>query len=176
MNLFNSVPQHPTLYLSVDPAFQELRCLYESSIEKHNFSVLNDSNPNAGFDLFFPESVEFDSIDTRMLNFRIKCEMRLHNTLENTSKSCGYYLYPRSSMSKTKLMLANQTGIIDSGYRGWILGAFRYLGDSCEKVEKDTRLLQICGPTLEPFLVSLVDESFLSNSTRGEGGFGSTGV
>lgn len=176
MNLFNSAPQHPTLYLSIDPAFPELRCLYESSIEKHNFSVLNDSNPNAGFDLFFPESVEFCSIDTRMVNFRIKCEMRLHNTLENTSKTCGYYLYPRSSISKTKLMLANQTGIIDSGYRGWILGAFRYLGDSSEKVEKDTRLLQICGPTLESFLVSLVDESFLSNSTRGEGGFGSTGV
>jgi dUTP pyrophosphatase len=72
-------------------------------------------------------------------------------------------------------MLANQTGIIDSGYRGWIMGAFRYLGDSCEKVEKDTRLLQICAPKLEPFLVALVEESQLSDSTRGEGGFGSTG-
>ena len=175
MNLFNSAHQHPTLYLSVDPAFPELRSIYENAIEKHNSSVLHDLNPNAGFDLFFPESVEFGSIDTRMVNFRIKCEMRLHNTLENISRSCGYYLYPRSSISKTKLMLANQTGIIDSGYRGWILGAFRYLGDSCEKVEKDTRLLQICAPKLDPFLVALVEESFLSDSTRGDGGFGSTG-
>lgn len=175
MNLFDSAPEHPTLYLSVDPAFPELRALYETAVDKHNYSVLNDLNPNAGFDLFFPEEVEFGSIDTCMVNFRIKCEMRLHNTLENTSRSCGYYLYPRSSISKTKLMLANQTGIIDSGYRGWILGAFRYLGNSCEKVEKDIRLLQICAPKLDPFLIALVEESFLSDSTRGDGGFGSTG-
>jgi dUTP pyrophosphatase len=177
MNLLNCTHEHPTLYLAVDPAFPELRTLYENAIEKHNFSVLNDLNPNAGFDLFFPEEVEFGSIDTSMVNFRIKCEMRLHNTLENTSRSCGYYLYPRSSISKTKLMLANQTGIIDSGYRGWILGAFRYLGESGkgEKVEKDARLLQICAPKLEPFIVALVEESHLSDSTRGSGGFGSTG-
>jgi len=167
--------EHPTLYLSVDPAFPDLRALYEKAIERHNFSVLNDLNPNSGFDIFFPEPAELGLIDAMMVNFRIKCEMRLHNTLENTSRSCGYYLYPRSSIYKTKLMLANQTGIIDSGYRGWIMGAFRYLGDSCEKVEKDTRLLQICAPKLEPFLVALVEESQLSDSTRGEGGFGSTG-
>ena len=175
MSLFNSAPQHPSLFLVVDSAYPELRALYETAVDKHNYSVLNDSNPNSGFDLFFPETVEFGSMDSVMVNFRVKCEMRLHNTLENTSKSCGYYLYPRSSISKTKLMLANQTGIIDSGYRGWILGAFRYLGDSVEKVEKDTRLLQICAPKLEPFIVTLVEESFLSDSSRGVGGFGSTG-
>jgi dUTP pyrophosphatase len=175
MSLFNSAPQHPSLFLAVDPAYPEVRALYEAAVDKHNYSVLNDSNPNSGFDLFFPETVEFGSMDSVMVNFRVKCEMRLHNTLENTSKSCGYYLYPRSSISKTKLMLANQTGIIDSGYRGWILGAFRYLGDSGEKVEKDTRLLQICAPKLEPFIVTLIEESFLSDSSRGTGGFGSTG-
>jgi dUTP pyrophosphatase len=176
MNLFNSAPQHPTLYLSIDPAFPELRCLYESSIEKHNFSVLNDSNPNAGFDLFFPESVEFGSIDTSMVNFRIKCEMRLHNTLENTSKSCGYYLYPRSSMSKTPLLLANHTGIVDSGYRGEIIAALRNLSPSEYLLQGRTRLTQICHPSLCPILVEIVDENLLSTTERGSGGFGSTGI
>lgn len=172
------VHEHPTLYLFVNRDFPELRAVYENAIEQHNHSVLNDKNPNAGFDLFFPDETEFDSIDSKMVNFQIKCEMRLHNTLENTSRSTGFYLYPRSSISKTRLMLANQTGIIDSGYRGWILGAFRYLGNSTpgERVFQNSRLLQICGPNLQPFLVSLVDESVLSDSTRGQGGFGSTGV
>ena len=162
----------PMLYLAVNRDFPELRALYENAIEQHNLSIMNDPNPNAGFDLFFPNEATFDSIDSKMMNFQIKCEMRLHN------KSCGYYLYPRSSISKTNLMLANQTGIIDSGYRGWILGAFRYLGKKSlrEYVGKGDRLLQICASNLQPFLVSLVDESFLSDSTRGEGGFGSTGV
>jgi len=170
--------EHPTLYISVNRNYPELRAVYENAIEQHNHSVLNDPNPNAGFDIFFPDETGFDSIDSKMVNFQIKCEMRLHNTLENTSRSTGFYLYPRSSISKTNLMLANQTGIIDSGYRGWILGAFRYLGKNSQgdRVVQGTRLLQICAPNLQPFLVSLVDESFLSDSTRGEGGFGSTGV
>jgi dUTPase len=40
---------------------------------------------------------------------------------------------------------------------------------------KGERLVQICAPDLRPFLVKLVDENFLSNTERGEGGFGSTG-
>jgi dUTP pyrophosphatase len=167
----------PTLYLSVNRDYTELRAIYENAIEKHNLSIMNDPNPNAGFDLFFPNETTFDSIDSRMMNFQIKCEMRVPSNLDNTSRSTGFYLYPRSSISKTNLMLANQTGIIDSGYRGWILGAFRYLGKKSlgEYVGKGDRLLQICAPNLQPFLVSLVDESVLSGSTRGEGGFGSTG-
>ncbi len=44
------------------------------------------------------------------------------------------------------------------------------------KCESNLRLLQICTPTLEPFKVVLVnDDSALSNTQRGEGGFGSTG-
>ena len=35
------------------------------------------------------------------------------NSKEN--KNISYYLYPRSSISKTPLILANQVGIIDAG-------------------------------------------------------------
>jgi len=180
MHSSDSTREIPMLYISVDPSYPELIDIYENAVQQHNDSVLNDIHPNAGFDIFFPESVEFNCSDSLtqtkrskcLVNFRIKCEMHLHN------RASGFYLYPRSSISKTDLMLANQTGIIDSGYRGYILGAFRYLGEkgSVERVEKGSRLLQICSPNLEPFLVKLVDESFLSDSTRGAGGFGSTGV
>jgi dUTPase len=74
-------------------------------------------------------------------------------------------------------MLANQTGIIDSGYRGNIIGAFRNLscGPLPFMVEKHTRLLQICAPDLRPILIELVNPSFFETTSRSDGGFGSTG-
>jgi dUTP pyrophosphatase len=72
-------------------------------------------------------------------------------------------------------MLANHVGIIDSGYRGNLMGAFRLLGQSEYTVEKHNRLLQICHPSLCPVIVKMVDENELSCTTRGSGGFGSTG-
>jgi dUTPase len=78
-------------------------------------------------------------------------------------------------------MLANHTGIIDSGYRGSLIGAFRWLRSSDDDsrsylVEQNTRLAQVCHPTLCPVYVVLVNERDLSNTERGAGGFGSTGV
>ena len=76
-------------------------------------------------------------------------------------------------------MLANHTGIIDSGYRGNLIGAFRWLNDDVNalsyNVVQHTRLLQACHPTLCPIYVVLVEDNQLSSSERGAGGFGSTG-
>ena len=76
-------------------------------------------------------------------------------------------------------MLANHTGVIDSGYRGNLIGAFRALHlpeNNKYTVKQDTRLLQLCHPSLLPFYVIIVDEDKLSTSERGSGGFGSTGI
>jgi dUTPase len=76
-------------------------------------------------------------------------------------------------------MLANHTGIIDAGYRGNLIGAFRWLNIDANtnsyNVQQYTRLLQACHPTLCPVYVVLVNEEELSTSERGTGGFGSTG-
>jgi dUTP pyrophosphatase len=112
------------------------------------------------------------------VDYRIKTEMRVYHESKDSWKSTGFYVYPRSSISKTPLLLANHVGIIDSGYRGWIKGAFRLVGLSpaIYTVEKYTKLLQICSPDLGPVVVKLVQESFFENTNRGEQGFGSTGV
>jgi dUTP pyrophosphatase len=107
--------------------------------------------------------------------------------LDEAGNQVSYYLYPRSSISKTPLLLANSVGIIDRGYIGSIKAAFRntYLtqnwvhGDSDEKedygytIQKGERLVQICGPLLLPIKIKFVDS--LDPTERGEGGFGSTG-
>lgn len=158
------------LTLYVPSSEHELIEIYRYQIEKHNASIENDMYPNSGFDLFVPDKTVFDeAFHTKFLNMRVKGEMSFHNA------PCAYLLHPRSSISKTPLMLANCTGIIDSGYRGDLIGAFRSF-QSSYTVDKHTRLLQICHPTLCPIHVNMIhDETLLSNTVRGSGGFGSTG-
>ena len=68
----------------------------------------------------------------------------------------------------------DSTGIIDAGYRGNLKSYFDVLHN--DKIEKFDRISQICAPGLVPIYVVLVDnEEDLSVTTRGSGGFGSTG-
>jgi dUTP pyrophosphatase len=104
--------------------------------------------------------------------------------------ACGFYLYPRSSISKTRMRLANSVGIIDAGYRGDLIAAVDTIGlfgsadiwhvwkETLSPIKKYDRYFQVCAPDLSPFLVHIVDdETDLSPPTaRGTGGFGSTGV
>jgi dUTP pyrophosphatase len=152
-----------------------MRDLYVTHVNNHNAKVLNDPFPDSGFDLFVPSTVAFqNTIIPQMVGLGVKCEMV--KIIENqVVGSSPFYMYPRSSMSKTPLMLANQVGIIDSGYRGELIAALRNLGDPYQLMQ-ETRLTQICLPSLEAFTVQIVDEDSLSSTERGAGGFGSTGI
>jgi dUTP pyrophosphatase len=93
-------------------------------------------------------------------------------------------VFPRSSIRKTGLQLSNSVGVIDSGYRGEIQATFNKIFGSegmydeakiptTEFYKVGDRIAQIMiipHPTIE---FNEVDE--LSDSERGEGGFGSTG-
>ena len=111
-------------------------------------------------------------------------------TATDLPTACGFYLYPRSSISKTRMRLANSVGIIDAGYRGDLIAAVDSIGvfgstdiwqiwkDTLSPIKKYDRYFQVCAPDLSPFLVHIVEtEQELGNpTTRGSGGFGSTGV
>ena len=82
-------------------------------------------------------------------------------------------VFPRSSVSKTSLCLRNSVGVIDSGYRGEI--KLRFGVDNNSKIEyslydKVGQLVFMKIPN-----INLIESEFLSDSERGEGGFGSTG-
>jgi len=158
-----------TLKLTFASSDDELKQLYLNQIEKHNQQVLSESFPNAGFDLFVPQDTVVSGLKSTMISMDVKCEM------VDTNRCVSYFMFARSSISKIPLMLANHVGIIDSGYRGNLIGAFRNLSENEFLVEKHTRLLQVCSGDLSPFLVEVVDVCELSNTERGEGGFGSTG-
>ena len=120
---------------------------------------------DAGLDLYILETETIKSGETRLIKLGIACE---------PIDGKAYYLFPRSSISKTPLRLANSVGIIDAGYRGNIKAFVDNIKDIPFTIEKGTRLFQICGPYLESISFEIVQD--LSNSQRGSGGFGSTGI
>jgi len=160
-----------TLYMHVNADNDNLFHQYEEAVQRHNNNVFHNPNVDSGFDLYVPEEIEMQVHKVNKVNFQVKCEM-----VKETNPS-AFYMYPRSSISKSHFRLANNVGIIDSGYRGELIGMFDVIySQEPVKCESNFRLLQICTPTLEPFKVVLVnDDSALSNTQRGEGGFGSTG-
>jgi dUTP pyrophosphatase len=88
-------------------------------------------------------------------------------------------VFPRSSIRKTDLALTNSVGVIDSGYRGEIQATFKKIyGKNDVRIDEadykaGDRIAQIMiipHPTIE-----FVEVDELSNTERGEGGFGSTG-
>ena len=180
------------LYIYVDSESQELKDLYINAAYKHNLIVDNYIHAlstyqssmekycfNAGFDLFCPEDTESIGSQKVILDHKVKSCMRVAG--EN-NQFVSYYLYSRSSLPlNTPLRLANNVGIIDSGYRGNIKGVFdNIMGyDFMDfNIEFGSRLLQICPPNLEyPMKIIIVDNlDDLGQTDRAEGGFGSTGI
>ena len=84
-------------------------------------------------------------------------------------------IFPRSSNSKTDLYLTNHVGVIDSGYRGEIMFKYRPVDAFCDSkvYEIGDRIGQLI---IIPYPeIKLVESAELSDSVRGERGFGSTG-
>ena len=86
-------------------------------------------------------------------------------------------VFPRSSIRKTNLILSNSVGVIDSGYRGELQATFKKMqgvvSNNLIEYKVGDRIAQIMiipHPSIE---FEEADE--LSDTERGEGGFGSTG-
>lgn len=80
-------------------------------------------------------------------------------------------VFPRSSIANTQLTLSNSVGVIDSGYRGEIKAKFRKGGTRGYNV--GDRIAQLIIIPYPEVTFEEVDE--LSDSVRGEGGYGSSG-
>ena len=85
-------------------------------------------------------------------------------------------IFPRSSVRKTRLMLSNCVGVVDSGYRGELQATFNKINQN-SIAENDykvgDRVAQIMIIPHPPIEFKEVND--LSETERGEGGFGSTG-
>ena len=122
---------------------------------------------DAGMDLYCPHQLIIEPNETLLIKMGIACEMT------DEYLPVSFMLAPRSSISKTPLRMSNSIGIIDSGYRGEIMASVDNISNEDYMITPGQRLFQIVHPTLYPFNVDVVEE--LSETERGDGGFGSTG-
>ena len=88
-------------------------------------------------------------------------------------------IFPRSSIHKTDFRLTNSVGVIDSGYRGEISAVFDIHGTRLDG-ETDVWDYKVGDRAAQIIIMPYPEIEFeeveeLSESERGEGGYGSTG-
>jgi|TARA_B100001964_G_scaffold145405_1_gene160098 dUTP pyrophosphatase len=142
--------------LKIKPFNTEVKKLYENHGHFHD--------GDAGLDVYIINQQTIQADETTLIHLQIACE---------TNDGKPYLLMPRSSIAKTPLRLCNSIGLIDGGYRGEIMAVVDNIKKESYTVEPGQRLFQLVAMDGSPIHFKLVEE--LSESTRGEGGFGSTG-
>lgn len=167
---------HNIMYLKIfvdesSTLTNELKTIYHEAAKKHNAKIENNSQfIDAGFDLYLPSNYNettnaYDNTlvfkndgTVKKIDFKIKCSAKMYLSPDREYNT-GYYMFPRSSMSKGRLRLANSVGIIDAGYRGNLMSMFDLTTNISEDyiVNKHDKLIQICAPSLVPIIVEIVD-------------------
>ena len=121
----------------------------------------------AGADLYacIDENVSFEPGETKLIKTGVAMEVPI-----------GYagLIYARSGLaSKKGLAPANKVGVVDSDYRGEIMVALHNHSKEVREIEPQERIAQF---VIAPYLKAIFDEvEELDETTRGDGGFGSTG-
>lgn len=156
----------------------ELKQKYKEHIYEHHLKLhKNIDHIDAGFDLLCPHNQFMFTTNAQKVDYQVICAAQIigHNS---NAINTGFYMYPRSSISKSNIRLANNIGIIDAGYRGHLMGMFDVIYVDEMNINKFDRHLQICAPGLIPIIVEMVgsSEELGEETARGTGGFGSTGV
>lgn len=163
------------------------------------------NNGDAGYDLIASEEPQVFGNIFQGLYYKSISHIQYETSiiLEPEKKNGEYkffnLVYPRSSIMKTNLLLANSVGVIDSGYRGSIKLCFRYIiqPEDMKIVEgknfrgkeskgivfsidrnkiyrKGDRIAQLIPCLHNSMRLEYVNN--LENSERGSNGFGSTGL
>jgi dUTP pyrophosphatase len=127
-----------------------------------NFAYKGD----AGMDVYSIEEAVIKSGETKLIKTGISIELP-----EMTEAQ----MRPRSGLAlKNSITLLNSPGTIDEGYRGEIGVIMINHGKDDFKVEKHMKIAQM---VVKPIYdINVVEVEELSDTVRGEGGFGSTGL
>jgi deoxyuridine 5'-triphosphate nucleotidohydrolase len=148
----------------------EILPLYEG----HPYKNITDrDNTNAGFDLYCPIDGDVENV---ALLLPLGVKVRLVQVTECEEIDSHYWLLPRSSIYKTGFMMANSVGVIDKSYRGELKAPIIAVGHNEHKpvTKVGERYFQIVAPDMGWIKeVRVVGE--LPETSRGAGGFGSTG-
>lgn len=147
-----------------------------AAAEAHYKGIYGDGvsvrgNDNAGVDVY-TFSVEDKGV-VQMVHSEIVAKL-VNTTYQG---NCHFFLAPRSSIWKSGVVMANSMGIIDSSYRGELMGACLPLQGVEQKLVVGERLFQILAPDMGHISSVVVRPlAELDETARGAGGFGSSGA
>ena len=142
--------------LKIKPFNAEVKQMYKNHGHFHH--------GDAGLDVFIVSQQTISAGDTALIHLQIACE---------PDNEQPYLLMPRSSIAKTPLRLCNSIGLIDGGYRGEIMACCDNIRDQLYSVQRGQRLFQLVACDSSSITYSIKTD--LNESSRGSGGFGSTG-
>ena len=156
----------------IKPLTEQVKQLYQ------NHSTYHEGD--SGLDLFIIEDHVIPAGKTVIVDLGICCQLRKETEYSSVfqkfmgEKYFSYNMYARSSIAKTPLRLANGVGLCDAAYTGPLKAALHNTDINNDfTIKKGERYVQLAYPNLEEVSFELVDE--LRDTTRGAGGFGSTG-
>ena len=118
---------------------------------------------DAGADLFACENLEIYPNEQKLVDTGIAIKI---------PQGFAGFVYNRSSQGKKGITIPHSVGVIDSGYRDTIKVLLKNIGDDPYKITTGDRIAQLVIQKVE--LVGFKD--IWNDSTRGTGGFGSTGT
>ena len=125
------------------------------------------SQYSAGADLYalLDEEIEIAPTETKLIHTGLCMEI---------PEGYAGLIYARSGLaSKRGLAPANKVGVVDADYRGELMVALHNHSSIPQKVQPFERIAQL---VITPFLkADYTQADELSDTVRGEGGFGSTG-
>lgn len=121
---------------------------------------------DAGMDLFSIEEAILKPMERKLIHTGIRIQLPTNTEAQ---------IRPRSGLAlKNGITVLNTPGTIDEGYRGEIGIILINLGSEDFKVEEGMKIAQmVIKPTLSLEIEEVIE---LTETSRGEGGFGSTGI
>jgi dUTP pyrophosphatase len=153
----------------IKPENDEVKDLYKNHKTYHE--------GDSGLDLFITKDQIIPANSTVIVDLQISCQLNevinlYGSKIREEMKYYSYNMYSRSSISKTPLRLANGVGLIDSGFIGSLKCALHNTSTTDFTIKKGERYVQLAYPDLSEVSFKLTNE--LRDTTRGNGGFGST--
>ena len=134
-------------------------------VEPNAKAPSRNSNLDAGHDLHSSEEVIIPARTRRLVSTGLKVQI---------PSDCYARVAPRSGLAVKSVDVG--AGVVDSSYRGIVKVLVINNKDEEFKVNIGDRIAQLILERIYNDDFSIVSETELTDTTRGEGGFGSTGI
>lgn len=150
--------------------------------EKVDYELYKDHGTyhkgDAGLDLFILDDLTIGPGETVLVDLGVKCQCVSYSKCPwdwirgKKYKYHSYFLFPRSSISKTPLSMKNSIGLIDKSYTGSIKAPLFNTSNEPFTIKRGQRYVQLVNADLSGVKFDLVTS--LRQTLRADGGFGST--